>query len=187
MENKTVQSCTKTVHIRWLVSVFSGVLPLIQSCTPTNSPFELRAQLASMCTASCVCISHQLSSSCCTTHTSTVAYCVVCSIPSFSLCACRRTASGIHAFLLCALRSVAYCARSFLLCALCSIASGTRVLPLDFPYKIVPPSVHSLSVQENTPCTPSATHLPELASHATYYTATSVSRMLCSCHGQVYV
>ncbi len=47
MENKTVQSCTKTVHFRWLVSVFSGVLPLIQSYAPTNSPYGHRAHSVS--------------------------------------------------------------------------------------------------------------------------------------------
>ena len=56
MENKTVRSCTDFVHIGRSYYVFSRTLPLIQSCTPTNSPFRHRAHLVSYVHTSCTLI-----------------------------------------------------------------------------------------------------------------------------------
>jgi len=172
METESIPKCTDFVHIGRSYYVFSRVLPLIQSWTPTNSPFELRAQLASMCTASCVCIFHLLSSSCCTTHKSTVATSVL---------------FGMRLSLLCALHSIDYYTPVFPLCARHSIAYRTPASPLDYHFEKCLQSVHSPENHQSSPCMPSATHLQESAPDVSYCTATSVSRMLCSSHGRVSV
>lgn len=46
METESIPKCTDFVHIGRSYQVFSRVLPLIQSCTPTNSPYPSRAHLA---------------------------------------------------------------------------------------------------------------------------------------------
>ena len=164
METESIPSCTDFVHIGRSYYVFSRALPLIQSCTPTNSPFELRAQLASTCTiSSCVWISNLLLSWCCSIRKSTV----VLSVPESPLCAHRSIAYRVPESPLCAHRSIAY---------------RTPSSPLDYHFEKSPQPVYSPASPQSVSCTPVATYLPAPAFHVLYCKGNAVLRMLCSFH-----